>query len=478
MNGTANEPAARGLVVASHQAAADAGASALAQGGSAVDAAVATAFALGVVDPASCGLGGYGGFLVYAPPVGPAVQVDFNTWAPRRLDPTLLSIPGDTTHRRDGGPSVAPPAVVPGLLAAHELFGRRPLAELLAPAVRLARDGFAIGRDLTRALSDHWERTEGGEPEFAAVFLTSGRPPERGSLLVQPDLAVTLETIAHDGVAPFRAGPIVDVMCATAQADGGFLEPDDLDHDGVVVGAPEQETFGPSTVYGPSRETSGAGILFSALGHLEPSRLGPAHGREYVSELARALRLAWEERTSAARAALSSQHTTHLCAADAEGGLVSLTLTHGHRRFGSGLVAPGTGLVLNSGINLFAPTAAGPLAVTNMTPVVVEEANGARHAIGSVGGPRIPGIVLGAVVDLVHYGASIADAIAAPHLAVRPVDGALEAEAELLALLDAEENCLPLVAAVSFGTTCGITTTSAGAIPGPDHRFEYGLARA
>ena len=473
------DTASGGLVVAAHQAAADAGASALARGGTAVDAAVATAFALTVVDPASCGLGGYGGFLVYAPPAGPPVQVDFNTWAPRRLDPTLLRIPGDTTHRRDGGPSVAPPAVVPGLLAAHGLLGRRPLADVIEPAVRLARDGFAIGRDLTRALSDHWERTEGGEPEFAAVFLPSGRPPERGSLLVQPELAVTLETIARDGVEPFRTGPIVDAMCATAQADGGFLEPEDLDHDGVQVGAPEQEAFGPATVYGPSRKTSGAGVLFSALGHLETSRLGRDRGREYVLELARALRLAWDERTRAAKAALSSQHTTHLCAADAEGGLASLTLTHGHRRFGSGLVAPGTGIVLNSGINLFAPTAAGPLAVTNMTPVIVEEANGDRHAIGSVGGPRIPGILLCAVVDLVHYGASIADAIAAPNLAVQPVDGALEAEAELMALMDAGEEVLPLVAAVSFGTTCGITTTSAGsAIPGPDHRFEYGVARA
>jgi gamma-glutamyltranspeptidase/glutathione hydrolase len=477
VSGPTTETVSGGVVVASHQAAADAGAGALAQGGTAVDAAVATAFALTVVDPASCGLGGYGGFLVYAPPTGPPVLVDFNTWAPRRLDPSLVRIPGDTVQPRDGGISVAPPAVVPGLLAAHALHGRRPLADLVAPAVRLARDGFAIGRDLTRALSDHWVRTEGGSPEFTSVFLSAGRPPERGSLLVQPDLAVTLETIARDGAESFRTGPIVDAICAAAAADGGFVEPEDLAHDGVEVGAPEQGAFGSAVLYGPPRVTSGAGVLFSALDHVRTNQLGSGRGREYVSELARALRLAWNERSNAARGALSSQHTTHLCAADAEGGLASLTFTHGHRRFGSGLVAPGTGIVLNSGINLFAPTPAGPLPVTNMTPVVVEEPNGDRHAIGSVGGPRIPGIILGAVVDLVHYGASIAEAIASPHLSVRPADGALEAEAELLALMD-DEDGLPLVAATSFGTTCGITVTSAGAIPGPDHRFEYGLARA
>lgn len=477
MGGGTTETARGGLVVASHQAAADAGASTLAQGGSAVDAAVATAFALTVVDPASCGLGGYGGFLVYSPPDAPPVQVDFNTWAPRRLEPAMVTIPGDTTHRRDGGPSVAPPAIVPGLLAAQELYGRLPLGDLIGPAVRLARDGFAIGRDLARALSDHWERTGGGETGFAAVFFPSGRPGERGSVLVQPELASTLETIARKGVQTFRSGPIVDAMCAAAQADGGVLEPADLDVDRVVVAPPEQVRFGSATVYAPSRDTSGAGVLFGALGHLGPERLGRERGRAYVAEIVRALRLAWEERTQAARAALSLQHTTHLCAADGAGGLASLTLTHGHRRFGSGIVAPGTGIVLNSGTNLLAPTASGPQAVTNMTPVVIEEESGERHAVGSVGGPRIPAIVLGAVVDLVHYRITIADAVASPRLAVRPADGAVEAEEELATLAGDGETVLPLVPAVSFGTTCGITITGAGAVPGPDPRFEYGLAR-
>lgn len=465
-----------GLVVAAHQAAADAGAAALAAGGSAVDAAVATAFALTVVDPASCGLGGYGGFLVYAPPGAPPVLVDFNTWAPRRLDPTLLRIPGDTEHRRDGGSSFAPPAVVPGLVTAHCRLGRLPLADLLQASIRLAREGFEIGRDLTRALSDHWERTGGGSPAFASIFLPSGRPPERGSRLFQPELAVTLEAIARGGAEPFRAGPIVDAMCAAAADDGGFVEPADLTHDGVRVGAPSRTEFGSAVVYGPPRETSGAGVLFSALGHLDRDSLDANRSRAYVGELTRALRLAWGERSRAALAALGAQHTTHLCTVDAQGGLASLTLTHGHRRFGSGLVAPGTGVVLNSGINLLAPTASGPLAVTNMTPVVVEEANGDRHAIGSVGGPRIPGIILSSVVDLVHYGLSIAEAVARPHLCVRPVDGALEAERELLDLMEIDDPDVELIAARGFGTTCGITWTPGGAIPGPDERFEYGLA--
>jgi gamma-glutamyltranspeptidase/glutathione hydrolase len=466
-----------GLVVAALQEAADAGAESLRAGGSAVDAAVATAFALSVVDAASCGIGGYGGFLTYAPPDGAPVQVDFNTWVPQRLDASSLRMPGDIASLHEGGGSVAPLAVVPGLLAAHERFGRRPLAEVLRPAIRLARDGFPIGRELARAFSDHWVRTEGGEAGFASLFYASGEPPARGSLLVQADLAVTLETIARDGVAAFRGGRIVDAICATVQADGGFLEPSDFADERIAVGPAESTDFEAATIYGPPRETSGTGVLFSALAHIEPDRLGQNRGRAYVTELARALGLAWDERSRAALAALNANHTTHLCTADAGGGLASLTFTHGPRRFGSGLVGEGTGIILNSGINLFAPTADGPLAVTNMAPVIVLDSNGDRHAVGSVGGPRIPGIILSSVVDVVHYGASIATSIAAPHLSVRATDGVLEAEPELLQVMELDGTGRTLVAGVSFGATSGITHTPRGALAGADPRFESGVAR-
>jgi gamma-glutamyltranspeptidase / glutathione hydrolase len=471
-----SERVAGGLVVASHQAAADAGAVALAKGGTAVDAAVATALALSVVDPASCGIGGYGGFLVYSQPGSEPVQIDVNTWPPRRLDPSLLRIPGNPAQPLDGGIAVAPPAVVPGLHAAHARFGTVPWHDLVMPAVRLARHGFAIGRDLTRAFSDHWNRTGGGHPSFASIFFPEGRPPKRGTWLMQPELAQTLESIGRDGAAAFNDGPFVEATCAVVAGDGGMLEREDF-RDGMSVVTPAiSERFESATVYGPSPTTSGAGVLFGALRRLDTNQLGAGRDEAYVAELVRALGLAWRERAHEARAALTAQHTTHLCAADAAGGLASLTFTHGHRRFGSGLVAPGTGVVLNSGINLFSPTPEGPRAVTNMTPVIVHDDFGHRHAVGSVGGPRIPGILLSAVVDLVHYRTTISEAIAAPHLGARASDGALEGEPELLAALNVAEEAVPLVAGVAFGTTCGITRTADRALPGPDYRFECGVA--
>lgn len=463
---------ADGLVVAATQPAADAGAAALAGGGNAVDAAVAAGFTLCVVDAANCGVGGYGGFLTYLPADGAAVVVDFNTWAPERLDPAGFRAPGDVAQLIDSGPAVAPPATVPGLVAAQERFGRLPLADLLEPAIRLAADGFSVGRDLGRALAEHWEKRDRGRPDFAAVFFPEGRPPVEGEHLAQPDLARTLEAIAASGATPFRSGPIVDAICDAVRATGGFLLPEDFLRDSVAIGPAESTPFESAAVSGPSRTTSGAGVLFSALAGLEPDRLGDNRSGSYVDEVARALLAAWDERTESARIALQARHTTNMCAADAEGGMVTLTFTHGSLWFGSGIVPEGTGVVLNAGANLFASTADGPRAVTNMSPLVIEEPSGTRHALGATGGPRIPGMLLTSIVDVVHFGSSLSDALAAPHLSVRALEREVEAEP---ALLEVAGRGLPL-GIRDYGPAAGITRTSGGSFPAVDPRFGSGVA--
>jgi gamma-glutamyltranspeptidase / glutathione hydrolase len=461
-----------GVVVAAHPAAAEAGAGVLASGGSAVDAAVATALALCVVDPANCGLGGYGGFLTYAPPGGVPVGVDFNTYPPDRLDAHGFRLPGDLSEPADGGASIAPPAVVPGLLAPHERFGRLPLDDLVRPAIRLAAEGFTVGADLAGAMAVHWERTGGGNAAFASIFFPHGRPPEAGTILAQPELAGTLELLADGGAAAFTTGPVVDAACEIAQADGGFLERDDFRAETVAVGPAGSAAFESAAICGPPRETSGAGVLLAALEQIDPERLGANRSASYVEELARALGAAWQRRTEAARAALQARHTSSLCTADADGGLVALTFTHGSLFFGSGLVAPGTGVVLNAGANLFATTGDGPRAVTNMCPIVVQAADGTRHALGGTGGPRIPGILLTAVVDVVHYGSTLSASLAAPHLSVRPLDGVLEAEPELLRVAGAGQ----VLGSGDFGPASGITRTADALEPAVDPRFDSGVA--
>ncbi len=466
-----------GLVVTPQQLAADAGAGALRSGGSAVDAAIAAAFALCVVDAANCGVGGYGGFLLYAPPGGPPTAVEFDTWVPRRFPDGRLRVPGaiDPAATEVGGAAVAPPAVVPGLVAAHGRFGRLPFETLLEPAVQLARGGFPIGRSLAWVLSEHWSRTGGavGDDAFRAVFYPDAGPPREGEELVQSDLALTLETIGRMGDDALRRGPLADAICTTARVEGGVLDADALVADHVLVREPETVAFGPATVYAPSRDVSGSGVLFAALEAIELDRLRESGGATYVAELGRALGLAWRGRVDAARSALASPHTTHLSAVDADGGLVSLTFTHGPW-FGSRRVPPGTGIVLNAGANLFAPTAVGGRAVTNMSPLVVDMPGGIRHALGGTGGPRIPGVLFTTLVELVHYGTTLANAIAAPHVSVDASDGRIEAEGGLLARAGSEARA---IVAGDFGPANGITISSAGSTPAPDPRFEAGVAR-
>ena len=293
-----------GMVVATQQVAADAGREVLVAGGSAADAVVATAFASCVVDPSNCGVGGYGGFLVYAPAGEEPVAVEFNTWMPSRLDPTQLREPGSVGPVVRGGLAVAPPAVVPGLLEAHDRFGRRPRADVLAPAIRLARDGFPVGPYLAWALEQHLAQGGAGRGgDFDSLFYPGGEPRGRGSMLVQHDLAVTLEAIAERGADALRTGAIAAAICETACASGGVLTPGDLAADHVAVGRPATTTFAGARLYGPSRAGSGTGILFPALDEIDPDLLGENRGHAYMTALAEALRRAWTTRRATSRCA-------------------------------------------------------------------------------------------------------------------------------------------------------------------------------
>src|SRR5205823_1026574 len=126
----------------------------------------------------------------------------------------------------------------------------------------------------------------------------------------------------------------------------------------------------------------------------------------------------------------------------------------------------------NAGANLFATTGDGPLAVTNMCPIVLDEDGGTRHVLGGTGGPRIPGILLTAAVDVVHYGSTLAAALASPHLSVRPLDGLLEAEPQLLEVAGAGH----VLGSGDFGPASGITRIADRLVPAVDPRFDSGVA--
>jgi len=471
---------ARAAVVAAHSAAAQAGADILKHGGSAVDAAIATAFALAVVDPQNCGIGGHGGAMLVQSASGmPVTLIDFNTAVPEGFDPRLFARAPRCGTFVVSGVAVSVPAVVTGLEYAHGQFGKLSFADLVQPAIVLARGGYPLGIDLARSLAWAKEHHPALSAEFKAVFFAGDRPLTEGAALKQPALARTLQLIASSGAAALHHGPLAESICDCVTRNGGKLSVRDLRRRHAEVRAAESVAFAGATVHGPRRETTGYGILCDALGALDVSVLGANRSAQYVQACASALRAGWAKRLETV-SALVAGHTTHLCACDNSGMLVSMTFTHGPTWFGSGLVAPDTGIVLNSGSNLFVRPKRGGAAypVHNMCPVIVECAGGARHAIGSPGGSKIPANVMQLIVDAVYYRVPLGEAIGLPRVSVAP-GGGLEAEPDLLPLIPASMQPRAIERDEYYGPAGALSLDSNGcARAAPDRRFSPGVATA
>lgn len=468
---------AAGVTAAQWDAAA-AGLDALAHGGNAVDAAVATAFALAVVDPANCGIGGHGGCMVVAPAGdGQVLQVDFNTRCPAGFDPRAIASAPKTWKFAHGAATVTVPAVCAGLLAAHRRFGRLDRKAVLAPAIALAEKGFAVTKELAASLEWAARHHEGLTAEFKRIFFAGGEPLREGATLRQPDLARTLWGISEMGEAALRDGPFTHAIASVVQAEGGSLTATDISDYVPCFGPAHECRYSDAAVFGAAVNESGFEILSRSLIELEGRDLGPNRSPTYVDYVASALRAAWTQRRDRVEGAEpAARHTTHLCAVDPEGLVVSLTFTHGPLWFGSGMVAPGTGIVLNAAANLLRKVkgSAQLVPLHNMTPVVIKDPNGAIHALGSPGGSRIPAIVLQAIVDLLRYSLPLAESLRLPRLSVDP-GGAIEIEDPLRSIVP---EAYVIERYEYYGPASGLTLTSDGRLLGAlDPRFNPAFAR-
>ncbi|HEX9792966.1 MAG TPA: gamma-glutamyltransferase [Planctomycetota bacterium] len=203
----------------------------LAAGGNAVDVAVAAGFALAVTYPTAGNLGG-GGFLLYREPGGRAWFLDFREVAPAAAHPMLYRDADggvDTRAAQFGWTAAGVPGSVPGLLEAHRRWGSLPREQLLAPAIRLAEDGFAMTREHFRSFRDEGELLRRDPMARRLFFGADGAPLEVGTLLQQPELAATLRRIAAEGDAPFRSGALVEELVAASAAGGGILTAADFE---------------------------------------------------------------------------------------------------------------------------------------------------------------------------------------------------------------------------------------------------------
>lgn len=213
----------RGMVAAAHPAAAEAGQEVLRLGGNAVDAAVATSFAIGVVEPMMSGIGGGGGMVIWMADSRTADFMEFYSTAGSGVDSNYAADGG-----LQGARAVAIPGEVAGLLAAHERYGRLPLTQVMAPAIRLAQDGFSVHAMLARVAAGDSAKLSRSAPRAQEIFLPGGRPVAAGTLLLQPELAATLRRIAAEGRDGFYTGPVAQEIVRTLNADGNPISMADL----------------------------------------------------------------------------------------------------------------------------------------------------------------------------------------------------------------------------------------------------------
>ena len=472
--------ATRGMVVSAEHNASEAGASVMRQGGNAVDGAVATGFALAVTFPAAGNVGG-GGFMVVRFPDGTATTLDYRETAPAAatrdmfLDSAGAFVPA---RSQVGALAVGVPGAVAGLVAAQERWGRLPLADVLAPAIALAENGFALSREESDLLNGF--RTRFGRfPSTAQAFIPEA-PFAEGQTFRQPELAAVLTRIRDHGRAGFYAGETARLVVDEMQRTGGLITLADLAGYQPVERPPVVGTYRGHRVIAMGPPSSGGAALIQLLASVEPHdiRAMGFNSSATVHLMGEAMRRAYADRAEwlgdpdfvdvpvaglmdsayvsgrmatfdpmhttpsdvvaagnpvAAAPRHESDQTTHYSVVDADGMAVSTTTTL-NSAFGSTLVVGGAGFFLNNEMDDFAAApgvpnmfglvgneansiAPGKRMLSSMTPAIVEGPDGRlRLVVGSPGGGRIITAVFETILNVVDHQMGIAEAVAAPRV--------------------------------------------------------------
>lgn len=417
-------PPSHGMVASAHPLATAAGLEMLRRGGDAVDAAVATAFALAVVEPYSSGIGGGGFALVLPAPQGKITALDFRERAPARATRDMFLVKGkvDSARSKVGALAAGVPGEVAGLWEMHRRWGRLPWAATLKPAIRYAREGFPVDRELAARIA-FMSGCLGEFPASRVTFLTpEGKAPAAGEVLRQAALADTLDRISQEGAKGFYAGFIATAIEREMIRSNGLISRSDLAKYRVIERPPVSGTYRGYKVFSMPPPSSGGVHLLQMLKMLEEFDLA-SHGPgspETLHLLAEVMRRAFADRAyflgdpdfvevpvarlldpeylklrastirrdhasssqvvvhgdlggrqgPAAGTGAESAHTTHLSVVDGEGAAVSATLTI-NGSFGSCQVVPSTGILLNNEMDDFSAQPGVP----NLYGLVGGEAN-------------------------------------------------------------------------------------------------------
>ncbi len=444
--------AANGMVASAHPLASQAGVEILKAGGNAVDAAVAAAFAVGVVEPNSNGIGGEGMMVLYFVKERKALAIDYRSAAPAAVS-DLERIPSS------GAAATAVPGTVAGLTMALEKYGTLPLARVMEPAIKLASEGFAVSSTLAGIILDHFEALSADE-ELSRVFCPEGLPLEAGDTLKNPDLAESLRKIAAGGADVFYRGELAEAIGVEMEARGGLITKEDLAAYRAVERQPVRGKYRGFDMISAPPPVGGLAVVeimqildrfdLRRLAPLSPARIhlmveamkrGIADWRTFVADpnfvhvpVAGLLSKKYAKSRAAeinperiSEEVLSgsppsprrhSPSTTSLSVVDRTGNVVALTQTISDF-FGAKVMVKGTGIILNNemdnfsaqGVNSLAP---GKRMRTTIAPTILLKGRKPFAALGTPGAARILTTTPLLISNLIDYRMGIQEAIEMP----------------------------------------------------------------
>ena len=456
--------ARKAMIASAHPEASAVGLEILKKGGNAVDAAVATAFALSMAEPNASGLGG-GGFMVIKMAGQPeAVMIDYREMAPRKATPEYYYENGPDFDARtaEGPDAVGIPGLAAGAALALEDFGTMSLGQVLEPAIRLCRQGLTVSPKLYGMITDNMEKIQ-KFPAAAAIYLPDGLPAEPGSILRNEDLARTLEKIAASGARAFYEGETAEAIVAELRRLGGVIEPEDLAGYRARLRPPVSGTYRGWQIVSSSPPTGGGTHLIELLNILEgfDVKSMTAGSAGLIHVMAEAMKMVYADKTAnsgdpdffdvpvgvmtdkeyarklrerirneearfdyspSSLIRAESESTSHLCVVDEKRNVVALTQSI-NSFFGSGIVVPGTGILLNNHLADFDSKAGGPNAIgpgkrptSSIAPTLVFKNGNPALILGTPGATRIVSALAQIIINVIDFGMGLDEAIEAPRV--------------------------------------------------------------
>lgn len=461
------------MVVAAHPLAAEAGLEMLKKGGNAVDAAIATTFALNAAEPFASGIGGGGFMVIYSARDKKITAINFREKAPAKSYPGMYIENGKTNEvlRRTHGLAVAVPGALAGWSYALEKYGTKTLGDVMQRAITIAEEGFPVSDTFSKINKDEYEKLIQMAGE-SCCYINEGLPFESGELFRNPELANTFRFLAAQGIKAFYKGEIARKIVDAVQEKGGILSLDDLANYSPVEQIPIKGEYKDYVLFSARPPASGGLHIIQLLNIIEnwPVKDWGRNSAPYIHHLSEAFRFAFADRARflgdpdyipipeteliskdyGSRIASwikpdqvlnvypygkfderenEKESTTHLCVVDKKGNIVSLTQTINHF-FGSGIIPEGTGFLLNNEMDDFSRDPDSPNAprahrrpLSSQAPLILFKGDEPLLVLGSPGGTRIFPTLTQIILNVIEFGMSLDEAIEAPRFFSYSVNG-------------------------------------------------------